>query len=268
MQDDERGWKSQSINDGLIYEFLLGDKVIFYSVCMKSASKLKNLSAIFHNCEYILQDEYQEENGKYLPNEVSLMLSIVVSVNRGNGKNAGDATLILLGNDVSNINPWFLHFGIADRRQDNTSKIKGKGWIAVFRKSSNRENMINNNLNSVFSDTSYMKHVTTGSNLFKEYPISKVPATARCLHIINDNDVKYGIWYKSGKVYISNEIAICPKYCKFSMQVEDGYQRFNKKCIAYKFLINAFEKNIIYFNSRDVQSAILDILNRTVNVCI
>lgn len=92
------------------------------------ADNIKEASSLFKNIGIIVKDEFQLETNDYLPNEINNIRSIHKSVSRSFGKSIRYVPLILLGNQLSIINPYYVAFGIHKRLNPNTKKLRGVGW--------------------------------------------------------------------------------------------------------------------------------------------
>ena len=77
-------------------------------------------------------EEFQTESGAYLNNEIGKLQSILTSVSRGGGKQSRFMRLILLSNNVSLMNPYFIFLGVYRNYQKGTKFLHGKGYVFEF----------------------------------------------------------------------------------------------------------------------------------------
>lgn len=115
----------ETLEDGHISERDLG-----YAVSLNNVDAIKKYSPMFREVTLAIFDEYQKEDGKYLKGEVDLLMSLMVSISRGGGFQSRNVKLFLLGNNVSLLNPYYIHFGIYKRITKNTHFLRGDGWIS------------------------------------------------------------------------------------------------------------------------------------------
>ena len=71
---------------GLFHELYLGDKHCGYALSLNSSDQLKKYSHLFSDIDSLIFDEFQSENNKYCPNEISKLISLHTSIARGQGK--------------------------------------------------------------------------------------------------------------------------------------------------------------------------------------
>lgn len=100
-----------------------------YAVCLSGADALKRYSHFFSDVETMLFDEFQSENGSYLPREVDKLISLHTTVARGQGKQVRRVPLYMVSNPVSILNPYYDQMGITDRISENTKFIRGNGYV-------------------------------------------------------------------------------------------------------------------------------------------
>ena len=114
---------------GIYHELYLNDVPCGYAVAINKAEQVKKLSHFFTDVDFIILDEFQSETNSYCPNEIQKFISILTSVSRGNGKQYRYVPVVMLGNTVSLINPYYVELGITNRLKHNTNFLKGDGWV-------------------------------------------------------------------------------------------------------------------------------------------
>lgn len=100
-----------------------------YALALNSADQIKKYSHLFSDVDLMLMDEFQSETNHYCSDEVKKLMSIHTSIARGQGKQVRYVPCILLGNQVSILNPYYLVLGITERLNKNTKFLRGDGWI-------------------------------------------------------------------------------------------------------------------------------------------
>ena len=108
LEGDETEFTCKSFAQGMIYKIYYGEEQFGFAVALSNPDVIKKYSALFSKVEWMLMDEYQSESGKYLPNEVEKLQSVYTSINRGGGYQSRDVKVILLGNMVSELNPYWI----------------------------------------------------------------------------------------------------------------------------------------------------------------
>ena len=120
---------SKSRANGIYHELFIDKKSCGYAVSMNSADQLKKYSHLFSDTSRILFDEFQSETNHYCPNEIKKFISIHTSVARGQGEQIRYVPVIMIGNPVSIINPYYVELGISNRLRENTKFLKGDGFV-------------------------------------------------------------------------------------------------------------------------------------------
>ncbi len=77
----------------------------------------------------MMMDEFQSETNHYCNNEIDKFMSIHTSVARGQGKQVRRVPVIMIGNAVTLLNPYYAQMGISERLRDNTKFLRGDGYV-------------------------------------------------------------------------------------------------------------------------------------------
>ncbi len=121
--------KSKSRAKGIYHELYLNDSLCGYAMAINSAEQLKKYSHLFADVQRILYDEFQSENNKYCPNEVTKFLSLLVSISRGGGQQVRRVPVYMLGNLVTVLNPYYIALDVSDKLDNKTKFLKGDGFV-------------------------------------------------------------------------------------------------------------------------------------------
>lgn len=116
---------------GAYIELFLDGESCGYAVSLNTAAKLKHYSHVFSDVSKMLFDEYQLENGFYVPNEIQKFISLHMTVARGQGEVVRFVPVYMLSNSVSLFNPYYDAFGIAERINSRTKMLRGSGWVLL-----------------------------------------------------------------------------------------------------------------------------------------
>lgn len=122
---------SKTHADGAYVELFLDKKSCGYASALTMTSKLKNYSHIFAEVENMFFDEYQDENGIYLPDEIVKFHSLHTTVARGRGKAVRFVPVYMASNSISVFNPYYRAFGITSKINSSTKVFKGEGFVLL-----------------------------------------------------------------------------------------------------------------------------------------
>lgn len=100
-----------------------------YATSLSSAEQIKRYSHMLSDIDCILFDEFMPETGRYLSNEISLLMSIHDSLARGGGEQSRYLPIILVGNLIDIFNPYYDALGIVDELQIETKFFRGTGFV-------------------------------------------------------------------------------------------------------------------------------------------
>ena len=115
--------------NGIFHELFLDEKSCGYALSLNNADMIKKYSHLFSDIELLIFDEFQSETNHYCDNEVKKLLSIHTSIARGQGKQVRYVPVIMIGNAVSIINPYYIELGISARLKEDTKFLKGDGFV-------------------------------------------------------------------------------------------------------------------------------------------
>lgn len=139
--------------DGALRQLLMDGETCGYAVPLSMASKLRKASALFSRVKHMFFDEYQDEENKYLTEEVSKLMSLHTTVARGDGEQHRRVPLYMASNTVSVLNPYYTALGITKRLKSDTKFLRGEGWVY--------ERTFNQNAASAFEEASFNRAFKT-----------------------------------------------------------------------------------------------------------
>lgn len=120
---------AQSRCKGLFKDLFLNEQHCGYAISINSADTLKKYSHMFSDTDIILFDEFQSETNHYCSEEVRKFISIHTSIARGRGKQVRYVPVIMIGNPVTLLNPYYVSMGISDRLTDQVKFLRGDGFV-------------------------------------------------------------------------------------------------------------------------------------------
>lgn len=96
-----------------------------YTIPLASSDNIKKISSKFVDSWCMFFDEFQPEEGGYLPGEFDKFLRIHGSVARGKGKSVRRFPVFLSSNAIDIANPYFVGFGLTRVLQADTKFYRG-----------------------------------------------------------------------------------------------------------------------------------------------
>lgn len=259
--------KCESKAQGLFYALMLDGEEFGFVCSLSNVDSLKKYSPLFVKVFYLIMDEFQKEDGKYLPQEFAKLQSLLVTVARGGGSQSRNIKCILLGNMVSLLNPYFVNFNIHSRIKNDTKFLRGNGWIAEFNFNVNASNAIKNNgLFRAFKDTDYMQYSTESvylhdSSIFIEKPKGKSRYIATIIH----DGVQFGLreYYEEGIVHVSRKPdTSCKTVVTFKANDHNQHTiMLSRYSWVWKNIDDAYKHGYLRFDDMRSKSAIFDILS-------
>ena len=198
---------SKRMASGIYHNLYLDDKHCGYAISMNSADMIKKYSHLFSDADCILFDEFQSETNHYCDKELTKFFSVHTSIARGGGKQSRYVPVYMLSNFVTLLNPYFVQLGIASRLQENTSYLRGDGWVleAGFNEAAataQKESLFNR---AFGNNNTYYSYITEKAYLNDSYSfVEKISAEGRyCATLKYEND------YYSIKEYPDLGIIYC-----------------------------------------------------------
>lgn len=253
--------ESESQAGGLIYTLFYVDKQnerhdMGYALCLKKADKLKKYSPVFRKVMTIVLDEYQLEDEKYLKNETRLLESLVTTISRGGGNLTRNTRTVLLGNPFSPMNPYYTKYDIWKRLRPDTKVLKGVKWVADFRLNKEAMQALAESAHAQAFNSDYTQYAMKGSYLNDHSDFIKKPKGQKILLYYFYGGKKYTAVYR-----IRNSIFVeavetlnydYPVYTFHQDEVIENVQYVRKTKPVYKFLVESFHKNNLFF--KDMKS--------------
>lgn len=114
---------------GMYAELFLDGYSCGYALALNKADAIKKNSHLFSDIVRLYMDEFQSETNHYCANEVQKLISVHTSIARGANQQVRRVPVILVGNPVSIINPYYVELGISDRIRPDTRFLRGEGFV-------------------------------------------------------------------------------------------------------------------------------------------
>lgn len=122
---------ARSHANGAFFELFLNKESCGYCSSLTMVSKLKRYSHLFSDVQNMFFDEYQDENGLYLPEEVKKLVSLHTTIARGQGQAVRFVPLYMASNSISIFNPYYIALGITSKINSRTKVLRGTGFVLL-----------------------------------------------------------------------------------------------------------------------------------------
>ena len=258
---------SKKAANGLFHNLFLDGDLCGYAIPINSADALKKYSHFFSDTTIMLLDEFQSETNTYVPNEVNKLISIHTSVARGNGEMVRRVPLILIGNPVSIINPYYTALGVSDRLKKDTRFLRGNGWVLEqgFNEEANNAQSVSP-FNRAFMNETYTAYASQGVYLNdNETFIDKLTGKNNYLCTLKYKDICYGIreYPEEGVIYCDKNADNSYKFkiCTTTNDHEINYVMLHSHDLFLQNLRFYFDKGCFRFKDLQCKEAVLKTLS-------
>ena len=194
---------------GVYHELYLNDVHCGYAIALNNADQIKKMSHMFSDVGHMFFDEFQSETNHYCPNEIQKLLSVHTSIARGQGKQTRYVPIVMCGNAVSLLNPYFVELGIANRLRDDTKFLKGDGYVMEQGYIQSAANALRDSgFNRAFSKNKYVEYSAQNVYLNDSRTFIEKPyGTSRYLATLRYNNVDYAIreYAEAGIIYCDDK---------------------------------------------------------------
>lgn len=251
---------------GKFKELFLNEEPCGYAIAINDSENIKKLSHLMADMETLFFDEFQSESGKYVPDEIKKFVSIHFSLARGGGKAVKHLPVIMCGNTVTLINPYYTALGISERLRNDTKFLRGNGFVleAGFVASVGNEQK-KSGFNRAFAGNSYIQYASENVYLndnraFIEKPNGKSNylATVKC------DGKNYGIreFPEFGFVYCDNkpDMTFPLKISVTTDEHETNYIMLRNNDNFLRVMRFYFERGCFRFKNIECKHAILKTL--------
>lgn len=230
-------------------------------MCLSTA--LKHKSVPFPTVQYIIYDEFiidQKSNMRYLKNEVTTFLEFLQSIMRLRE----NVRCLFIGNSISVINPYFLHYNIKRPTQEFTT---GKDYcVQYYSNPEYTEKLKNSRFGRLVAGTDYGSYAID-NKFFRDNEcfVEKKSKNARYWYTLKYDDIYLSIWTDSKScLYYVDDAYDKNKVC-FTMTTDDHnintiMVKNAKTYYPLQALVQAFEFGRVRIKSMKLQATFLDIL--------
>ena len=250
----------------MITKFTCDGEVCGYAIPLSTANILKSSS--FSKVKYIFFDEFLIDNGtyRYLRNEVIQFLEVIETIAR-----MRDVRVILAGNAISIVNPYFEFFNIGLPYNSEFKTYKdGEICVNYVKNEAYRAKKKASRFGKLIEGTQYGQYAIDNQFLRDDKAfICKRDPQARVFSTIILNAQKYGVWknWKTGHVYISKDFEPSNP-CVFCFDLADHTEEtiFTKarNSTWFKAVIEAYKLGLLHFETQQQKKAFIGIIGRCI----
>lgn len=233
-----------------------------YVICIKYVRPIKENSAMFADVERIFFDEFQDEDRKYLPNEIEKFNSVRMSIGRGGTKatHTRYVPCYLCCNAITLFNPYYDYWRIAPRLEQKAKYVRGSCWVLeqcynedaaaavreTYAGASQRELDYAAGNRWLLDNNKYVTQIKG-----QKFPV---------LNFVHNGDL-FGLWRQGKTYYCTTKISDgIPFSISFTMDDHDeGNIMIPANAPLIKSLRNMYLHNLIYFENGKCKNAFLDI---------
>ena len=246
--------------------FKIDEETAGYGMTLSTAQQLK--SSNFPNVKTIIFDEFLIEPGQghYLKNEVFAFLGLIETIAR-----TRNIRVIMLGNSVTELNPYFLFFDISIPYNNDIKLFKdGMILLQYIRGTNFQQSKKETRFGKLVEGTEYESYAIE-NNFIDENKlfIEKKTGSAKFLFSFIYKSSTYGIWvdYNAGKMYVSKDFI--PNGLIFATTTEDHQPNTMLYSIAKKYncwnvFIQNYKLGNVYFENSKLKNITKEVLKNII----
>ena len=252
---------------GIYHELFLNDEPCGYAIAINNADQIKKVSHLLTDTGHIFFDEFQSETNHYCPNEIQKLLSIHTSIARGQGQQTRYVPVVMCGNAVSLLNPYFVELGISTRLKDDTKFLRGDGFVLEQGYIQSAADAIKSSgFNRAFSKNKYVEYSSQNVYLNDSRTfIEKPSGNSRYLATLRYDGKDYAIreFADAGIIYCDDRIDSSALY-KITVTTNDhaiNYVMLRKNDFFLTNMRYFFEQGCFRFKDMQCKDAVLKALS-------
>ena len=232
-----------------------------YAMTLSTAQDLK--SSNFSKVKYIIFDEFIIEDGQkhYLRNEVENFLGLIETVAR-----MRDVIIFMLGNSVTQVNPYFLYFDITMPYNTDIKTYKdGLILVQYMKNEAYRQAKKESKFGRLVEGTEYSNYAIDNEfRLDNKDFIEKKTGSSKFAFGIKFKNNTYGVWfdYSVGKIFISNDIIDNGQMFACTLQDHSPNTMLLsavKNYGSWKQFINNYKLGNVYYENLKIKQTIKDL---------
>ena len=240
--------------------FIIDDMVAGYSIPLTASQTYKSVN--FSKVKYIIFDEFILEHGNYLKNEVEVFLGLIETIAR-----MRDVKIFMLGNAVTQFNPYFLYFNLTLPYNNDIKTFKdGLILVQYMNNTEYREAKIKSKFGRLVEGTEYSEYAINNSFRLENTDfIEKKTGSSRFSFAIKYKNNTFGIWidYNNSIIYVSFDYD--KNGCIFACTNDDFTPNtmllsVAKKYRGFKLFIDSYKLGNVRFENMKLKNLSLEVL--------
>lgn len=258
---------SKRMANGIYHELFINEVSCGYALAINNSDTLKKMSHLFNDVDNMIFDEFQSETNHYCNNEVRKLIGLHNSIARGQGKQSRYCPVVMLGNPVSLINPYYVSLGISSRLRKDTKFLRGNGFVLEQSFNQSASNAQKESaFNRAFASNEYIAYSSESVYLNDDESfIEKPDGRGRYLCTIRCDRTDYGVreYAESGVIYVDDK-ADKTFRLRIAATTEDhriNYVMLKRNDIFISNLRWYFERGCFRFKNLQCKEAILKTLS-------
>lgn len=238
-----------------------------YGLAINQLDDIKRSSHLFADAGLIINDEFQSEQNKYLPDEIKNFISVHNSLARGGGYMSKYLPVICIGNCITMLNPYYVALGISDRLRSDTKFLRGNGFVleqGFIQAAADAQK--DSLFNQAFSSENYVKFSQENVYLNDDYSfIEKPQGASEYIATFVYNRTEYAIreYIKQGFMYVNRKIdsSFPIRISATTDDLRPNYLMLKQNNLMIQTLKTYFQHGCFRFNDLKSKSAILHLLS-------
>lgn len=202
--------ESESRDNGHFHELFLDGVSCGYALPLNCADSIKKMSHFFSDVDLMYFDEFQSETNHYCTDEVKKFISVHTSVARGQGKQVRYVPVIMCGNPVTLLNPYYLDMGIAERLSTSTKFLRGHGFVLEQGYNESASNaQKESGFNKAFANNAYVDYGAQGVYLNDNKAFIETPSGRSryiCTLRYKGRDYSVREYFEQGIMYCDTKV--------------------------------------------------------------
>lgn len=248
-------------------EIFLSGECCGFVLPLSKYSKIKVSSPLFNNVEHMFFDEFQDQRGNYLPDELEAFKSIHTSVARGQGKQNRYVPVYMASNSCSILNPYFKALSIK-YIQASTRFMRGDGWVLEI------DN--NQNAKTAYESSSFNRAFSAGgevestNNFVDDYShVMPVKGSNSYLFSLKHNNNLFGCRFFNAidVIYISKKADLSNKqiFAASKNGITPNITPLLHSSSVYGYLISYYKQGKVYYDSLESLDAFIALMTFVYN---
>lgn len=248
--------------------------ILFWCLALTDSQRIKTRT--FDKVKRIIFDEFiidtkMKQYYKYLPYEVATLQDVIDTISRETEQttNKDKVRVMMLGNSLDALNPYFVKFGLYQDLKKGTFRWfnNKKGLLHYVEVPENYKEMKYNSVAFALADKE--ESGMSAENDFMQMKQTEfiTPKTERskCMCILQDSNVNLSVWFdvQENAVYIDKKYVENVPHIALTLDVANTNNILARRTAKIiKLLLDMLYINRLFYNEKSTQLQVLNILQR------